>query len=535
MPELYLASAVRAYDRAIDAMQQYDLTSAIAHVEEALRRQPNYFEAKKLLADIYFLQQDHARAMSLLDELHAQNPNDVDVLMQIGVLHYSNGDTTSAHRCLSQVFQSDEPISLPKLSALAMILLEQGDTETLKTIVARLNAQTSTTPEVYPILANLYLALGDNAAASAASDQWLQIARDDIEGIQFRISLALQQNDFPTAMRYLQQGLALAPELPTLLAMLALVHVHTGDTQQAVAVAAQAIALEEQLEEPSVPAVYVLCAEVYTTLGDFPRAIELLTKHIDEDDSDEVAMRFLIALAKQSNDLDPLEWLANEVLNEDDVELQEEIAVAIQIIRARTDPARARKRKAINPPKHAYQLRVELRNIRPPIWRTLLVSGAMTLSGLHQAIQAAMHWDDAHLHQFYIDGTYYGIPEYGDWMTLQDDSRYILDALQLREKAKFDYTYDFGDNWDMIITVQKVLPYDADVTYPQCLKGKRAAPPEDCGGVWGYLDRLEAMNEGRDADDEEYCDEEFEEIIDPEAFDLDAINARMRRLQFKRR
>ena len=48
------------------------------------------------------------------------------------------------------------------------------------------------------------------------------------------------------------------------------------------------------------------------------------------------------------------------------------------------------------------------------------------------------------------------------------------------------YTYDFGDSWDHMVLFEKMIPLDAVQTYPQCIGGKNACPPEDCGGVWGY-------------------------------------------------
>ena len=88
---------------------------------------------------------------------------------------------------------------------------------------------------------------------------------------------------------------------------------------------------------------------------------------------------------------------------------------------------------------------------------------------------------------------------------------------------KFRYTYDFGDNWDHAIQVEKVLEADPQVKYPRCVKGSRACPPEDCGGAWGYGDFLDAIqNPGHEAHEEmmEWVGGEF----DPEAFDIEAVN-----------
>jgi hypothetical protein len=92
---------------------------------------------------------------------------------------------------------------------------------------------------------------------------------------------------------------------------------------------------------------------------------------------------------------------------------------------------------------------------------------------------------------------------------------------------KFTYTYDFGDNWRHVIQVEKVLAAEPGARYPRCVGGKRACPPEDCGGPWGYGDFLEAISNPKHPEHEdmlEWAGDEF----DPEAFDLEAVNEELR-------
>ncbi len=80
-----------------------------------------------------------------------------------------------------------------------------------------------------------------------------------------------------------------------------------------------------------------------------------------------------------------------------------------------------------------------------------------------------------------------------------------------------------GDNWEHTIQIEKVLEAEAGVRYPRCIAGKRACPPEDCGGPWGYGDFLEAIQNPahpRHKELLEWVGDEF----DPEAFDIDAVN-----------
>ena len=87
------------------------------------------------------------------------------------------------------------------------------------------------------------------------------------------------------------------------------------------------------------------------------------------------------------------------------------------------------------------------------------------------------------------------------------------------ENSKANYEYDFGDGWEHIIKLEKILPRDETITYPVCIGGKRKCPHEDFGGTPGYEDILRLMNEPED--------EEYENTVswlggrfDPENFDF---------------
>jgi hypothetical protein len=178
-----------------------------------------------------------------------------------------------------------------------------------------------------------------------------------------------------------------------------------------------------------------------------------------------------------------------------------------------------------------YQLKVTLEEIRPPIWRRILVPGNTTLLKLHDILQIVMGWRDYHLHLFMIAGEEYGDPgldEFGDW-PLKNEARYKLSQLIPGEGFRFHYEYDFGDSWRHLLLVEKILPAGPDARQPLCLKGKRACPPEDVGGAWGYEGFLEALRDPGHSEHEvflEWVGGEF----DPEAFDLDKVNDVLRRM-----
>lgn len=177
-----------------------------------------------------------------------------------------------------------------------------------------------------------------------------------------------------------------------------------------------------------------------------------------------------------------------------------------------------------NKARSVHQLKVTLRGTSPPVWRRLHVPSSMTLGTLHRAIQVAMGWDDSHLHEFVIGGTRYGNDDGGGWDSPPKNESTARLARVARPGDRFRYDYDIGDNWQHEIVVEKVMPAAPGTTYPVVVRGRRACPPEDCGGVGGYAELLGVL---ADPDDEQH-EELLEWVggpIDPEAFDIDSVNA----------
>jgi hypothetical protein len=177
-----------------------------------------------------------------------------------------------------------------------------------------------------------------------------------------------------------------------------------------------------------------------------------------------------------------------------------------------------------------YQIKVTLRDSKPPIWRRIQVGSDISLYKLHQILQAVMGWSGYHLHQFIIGGEYYGEPHPDYDFEMIDEKKVKLSEVVFGAKDKFIYEYDFGDSWEHEITIEKVFPPEAGVHYPVCLTGKRACPPDDCGGVWGYEGFLEAI---RNPDHPEHDDmlEWIGGSFDPEEFNLDEINQRLKHIR----
>lgn len=178
--------------------------------------------------------------------------------------------------------------------------------------------------------------------------------------------------------------------------------------------------------------------------------------------------------------------------------------------------------------KAIYQLKISLKDAKPPIWRRVLVQGNITLKKLHRMIQLLMEWEDYHLHDFSFPNI--RPPMFTDGSTFDEPKTHLNQLLQ-NPKDRLNYEYDFGDSWRMEILLEKILEPDSNQTYPICIKGVRAAPPEDCGGIYGYYGLLDTLANPGTEEYEEMLEWMGGEPIDPEFFDMEGINTELRRLK----
>ena len=187
----------------------------------------------------------------------------------------------------------------------------------------------------------------------------------------------------------------------------------------------------------------------------------------------------------------------------------------------------------LSPPPEIYQIKVTLLGSEPAIWRRLLVPPAITLEQLHQVLQAAMGWDDGHLHEFGQGRRRFGQPDSDtDFLggpATENERKVRVSDLLRRVGAKFTYLYDFGDGWEHSITLEKRLPADPNTALPLCIAGARASPPEDCGGISGFYGLLEALSDPAHEDHEEML--EWAGEFDPEAFSVESANQVLAPLQ----
>jgi hypothetical protein len=175
-----------------------------------------------------------------------------------------------------------------------------------------------------------------------------------------------------------------------------------------------------------------------------------------------------------------------------------------------------------------YELRVELQEIEPSIWRIIQVPSRASLLRLHRILQRAMGWNNSHLYIFEIDGKLYGEPS-TEWdFEVLDSRKMTLEKIFTEGKKSFLYEYDLGDSWRHNIKLLGTVE-GKEEEKAGCMAGARACPPEDCGGVIGYYDLLVALS---DHDHEEYHAmlEWVGGKFDPSAFDVAAVDRALKHL-----
>lgn len=151
--------------------------------------------------------------------------------------------------------------------------------------------------------------------------------------------------------------------------------------------------------------------------------------------------------------------------------------------------------------KKVYQFKITLKGIEPPIWRRIQVPGTYTFWDLHVAIQNAMGWTDSHLHEFIVknpatgQSEEIGIPgkEFEDEVDFSPGWQRKFARYFPKAGVAADYVYDFGDHWEHAVEAEGTFAREEGITYPRCIDGRRACPPEDCGGVEGFNDFLETV------------------------------------------
>jgi hypothetical protein len=176
-------------------------------------------------------------------------------------------------------------------------------------------------------------------------------------------------------------------------------------------------------------------------------------------------------------------------------------------------------------------IRIELRDTDPVIWREVEAPISVTLQVLHEIVQAALGWQDAHLWELTIDRRHYGPPTQGEAPSIEAAKVRLRDILK-PSKTSIDYLYDFGDSWEHRLTVTRVRHAEPGILYPRYVGGEWNAPPEDCGGTPGFYEALDALADPRHPNHADV--KEWFGGYDPTAIDRMAIEQALGRIGKRR-
>ena len=173
-----------------------------------------------------------------------------------------------------------------------------------------------------------------------------------------------------------------------------------------------------------------------------------------------------------------------------------------------------------------HVLRVSLRDVAPKVWRRVVVKSETPLRKLARLLEQSMGWDGYHLHMFDVAGILFGVPDEDADYVINEKAATVKHVLP-RPGTSMRWDYDFGDGWEHDVVVEAIeSPVDGK-RYSVCLDGAGACPPEDCGGVTGYVELLLALADPRHPEHERlttWAPDGF----DPASFDLVEANRRMR-------
>jgi hypothetical protein len=178
-----------------------------------------------------------------------------------------------------------------------------------------------------------------------------------------------------------------------------------------------------------------------------------------------------------------------------------------------------------------YQLRIQLQEVEPAVWRSVRVPAAITLTRLHKVFQIVMGWNDSHLHEFRIGAMRYSVPD-PDFpeQGVISDKRAVLQEVLKPSISQFSYLYDFGDGWEHDVLIESTSSTVENESALLCLAGANACPPDDVGGPYGYAEFVKAIANPKHKEHRRYlhwCGGAF----DPKGFDLQSVNRDLRRLR----
>jgi len=177
-----------------------------------------------------------------------------------------------------------------------------------------------------------------------------------------------------------------------------------------------------------------------------------------------------------------------------------------------------------------YLIRIKLNNITPQITREIVIDSSVLLSNFHKIIQTVMGWTNSHLHQFRVGNLIYSQPDDESLMECIDYTDVELQTILNSDNKEIIYDYDFGDDWEHIITLKKTME-EIPKQLPICISGKRNCPPEDCGGPYGYMTLLRILKNPKHKQYKE-MKQWIGKKFDSEYFDIEIINKLLKKKDY---
>jgi hypothetical protein len=176
-----------------------------------------------------------------------------------------------------------------------------------------------------------------------------------------------------------------------------------------------------------------------------------------------------------------------------------------------------------------FQLRIQLADVHPVVWRRVLVPGAVRMAKLGEMLLAAMGWTNSHLHAFEVGDRRYGMC-FDEYPEGEIDEKTVTVLQALRDDRRFTYEYDFGDSWEHDVVIEGLSWSYLGLKFGVCIDGQNACPPEDVGGASGYEEFLVAIADPEDAEHDHYL-EWAGGSFDAAEFDLAVANAKLQRIR----
>lgn len=177
----------------------------------------------------------------------------------------------------------------------------------------------------------------------------------------------------------------------------------------------------------------------------------------------------------------------------------------------------------------SLQLRIELDEVAPAVWRRILVPTSVRMAKLHDMLQSTMGWTNSHLHAFTVGDARYGMC-FDDFPEDEIDEQEVTVLQALAGHERFVYEYDFGDGWSHTITIEDEIRTSRGLRFAVCLAGENACPPEDSGGSGGYERMLEALTDPNHEEHDNYVQWIGDDTFDRTAFDIVAVNASLQKI-----